>query len=167
MAYVVVSDAQATAGEYGYTGLDDVHAMLVANIATLKGLGNTVTAASVLRAADSLPNRVPAILLEPVDSVAEVWTMGATGSGERRITLRVLVTIVDEFMGDLVKVTRSVMRLVDRVREAFARNTTLAGFCYDSILSPATYGYFAPGEGRRFLLGARMTFTAYKVVDIL
>lgn len=167
MAYTVASEAQADTGEYCFDGLDGVHAMLVANIATLKGLGNTVTAASIYRAADSLPNRTPAILLEPVDSVAEIWTMGATGSGERRITLRILVTVVDELMGDMVRLTRSVMKIADRVREAFARNTTLDGFCYDSILTPATYGYYAPGEGRRFLLGARMTFTAWKIVDIL
>lgn len=167
MAYVVASEAQADASEYGYDGLDAVHTMLVANIATQKGLGNTLTAASVLRAADSLPNRTPAVLLEPVDSVAEVWTMGTTGTGERRITLHVLVTVVEEATGDMVRLTRSVMKLVDRLREAFARNTTLDGFCYDSMLSPATYGYYAPGESRRFLLGARMTFTAYKVVDIL
>lgn len=167
MADVVVTESQAAAAQFGLDALDAIYDMLVANIATIKGQGNTLTAKSIFRAGDKLPSRTPFILIEPVDSRADVWTMGPTGTGERRIDFNFIVTVVDELIGQTVTLTRSMMQLADRVREAFARNTTLDSFCTDSRISPAKYGYFTPGGGRRFLLGTRMTFTAWKIVDIL
>ena len=171
MAYAVVSEAQADAAEYGLDVVDTVYDMLVANAGTIKSVSKlgrrTLAADSIYRSSDKLPARTPFILLEPVETRAEVWTMGPTGTGERRMDFNVLVTIVDEVIGDSVTLTRSMMQLADRVHEAFARNSTLDGFCVDSQISPARYGYFAPEGGRRYLLGARMTFMGFKIVDIL
>ena len=120
MAYTVVSEAQAAAAGYGLSALDAVHAMLAANSGTVKGVAragrHTLDQGSIYRSSDKLPNRTPFILLEPVETLSEVWTMGPTGTGERKIDFSILVTVVDEVVGDAVTLTRSMMQLADRVR---------------------------------------------------
>lgn len=166
MSYTIPSIGQSDSNRYGRDGAVAIKELIVeaANANILQGKGERVDEERVFYAGQAIPLLYPCIRIETLTDTEQFWTMGGEGSGERRIDLTYLLTVIEHIQHQ-EDASESLTILVDRVRDLFSRNRTLDGFCEDLLVRPVDRGFFNPAG--RMLLAARVRIMAWKLVDMV
>ena len=166
MAFTLPDIDASDDNRYGRDGAVQIKALLVeaANANILQGLGNRVDEERVFFAGQAIPLLFPTIRIEQLTDTERFWTMGPTGSGERRIDLTYQLTVIEHIQHQ-EDASESLTILVDRVRDLFSRNRQLDGFCEDLLVQPVDRGFFNPTG--RMLLAARIRVMCWKIVDMV
>ncbi|GIX06978.1 MAG: hypothetical protein KatS3mg115_1381 [Candidatus Poribacteria bacterium] len=144
MAYIVLTEAEASAAETVLEGLERMKAVLEANRPILRAGGRTVGERSILISAQSAIAQFPAIQIEPTKLLEVPATLGGS-SGQNRVRATYRLYLYDLALGRGEELTRQLAQLTDRVQAVLRRNRTLDGFCLDLWVERVIYGRLRGG----------------------
>jgi hypothetical protein len=167
--YTHPTEASLASDEHSLAFLDAMKAILVevadAGLLVSAGSGPTrrVKKDRVFVSGQKLPTHFPAIRIEEGTTREQYWTMGATGSGERRLDYECRVTVMDKITGNSELASRSTAKLSDRVRQVLSHDRELNGLVEDLLVTSVRKGMFNP-QGD-FTMAGQMTVTAWQIVD--
>ena len=143
MAYVVLTENEATAGEQTREALDRIKAALDANAAILKAGNRAVVPDTIRVGAQGSIGQFPAIQIEPVEVREVPATLGGDGVNTLEMTFRLYAYEVA--LGQVRELTRNLTQLSDRIQTVLRRNPTLDGFCRDVRIGRIVLGRLRGG----------------------